>query len=87
MDQSRDYATMTGKYRIIYDRGENKDHENIVKEAQINYNIMTPSILQQKPTLCELFYGRSYKFEKNLQYVHNYLEKLNTHKEQLLKIQ
>lgn len=84
MDQSRDYATMTGKYRIIYDRGENKDHENIVNEAQIN-----KLILQQKPTLCELFYGRSYKFEKNLQYnnVHNYLEKLNTHKEQLLKIQ
>lgn len=76
-------STITETYRIIHDKHRDKDPEDILNEVIITYNNAIHSATKYTPF--ELFYGRTYKFDKDAKYTsnHEYLEKLRQFQTQL----
>lgn len=79
----RMHSTFTEIYRIIYNKHKERDHDDILNETVITYNNAIHSATKITPY--ELFYGRTYKFDKEVQYnnEHEYLKKLNEFQEKL----
>lgn len=70
------HSTLTEIYRIIHNRLKDRDHEEILNETLITYNNSIHS--STKFTPFEIFYGRTYKFNKQRhENFHEYLDKLN----------
>lgn len=81
------HSTLTEIYRIILEKSKqcnlNLDHDDILTEVIITYNNSIHSTTKLTPY--ELFYGRTYKFNKDItsNNVHEYLEKLKRFKNEL----
>lgn len=76
-------STITETYRIIYHNHRDKDPEDILNEVITTYNNAIHSSTKYTPF--ELFYGRTYKFNKNIKHnnLHEYLERLREFRDKL----
>lgn len=81
------HSTLTEIYRIILHKYKEKnyelDHDEILSETLITYNNAIHSTTKHSPF--ELFTGKTFKFNKNLQFSteHEYLNKLGSFQKEL----
>lgn len=81
------HSTLTETYRLILEKLRDKklemDHEDILSEVIITYNNAIHS--STKLTPFELFYGRTYEFDRQIAFnnEHEYLSKINKFQTQL----
>lgn len=76
------HSTLTEIYRIIHDKLKDRDHDEILSETVLTYNNAIHS--STKLTPFEVFYGRTYKFDKQeFNNAHEYLSKLNEFRKEL----
>lgn len=84
------HSTITETYRIVYEKYKSSEiplnHDEILSEVIFTYNNAIHSATKLTPF--ELFYGRTYNFEKTLSYnsEHDYLNRLQEFQNDLHKI-